>query len=94
MQIAYGGYLEPQMFSLTTKIKKMRKSSIDNETPAIRNVLLADSGGLEQFLDEQKHAQEQADKNEQLLDELVEEWKKYPNGKPKVQFEGYGSHLR
>lgn len=41
-QIADGGDLEPQMFGLTIKFQKMRKSSINHETPAIGNVLLAD----------------------------------------------------
>lgn len=41
MQIADGGNLEPQMFGLTTKFNKMQKSSINNENPAIGNVLLA-----------------------------------------------------
>jgi hypothetical protein len=40
-QIADGGDLETQMFGLTTKFNKMQKSSINNETPAIGNVLLA-----------------------------------------------------
>jgi hypothetical protein len=40
-QIADGGDLEPQMFGLTTKFDKMQKSSINNETPAIGNLLLA-----------------------------------------------------
>lgn len=70
------------------------KTSINLQTANDGNALLADSGGLELFLDEQKHAQEQADNNERLLDELADEWKKYPDGKPKVQFVGYGSHFR
>lgn len=41
-QIADGGDLEPQMFGLTTKNYKMQKSSINNENPAIGNVLLAE----------------------------------------------------
>lgn len=40
-QIADGGDLEPQMFGLITKNYKMQKSSINNENPAIGNVLLA-----------------------------------------------------
>ena len=40
-QLADGGDLKPKMFGLTTKINKMQKSSINNETPAIGNVLLA-----------------------------------------------------
>ena len=40
-QIADGGDLEPQMFGLTTKINKMQEATINNETPAIGNVLLA-----------------------------------------------------
>jgi hypothetical protein len=47
-----------------------------------------------QFPSEQKHAQKQADRNEQILDDLVNEWEKYPDGKPKIQFIGFGSHLR
>lgn len=41
-QIADGGDLEPKMFGLITKFNKMHKNSINNETPAIGNVLLAD----------------------------------------------------
>lgn len=74
-------------------MNKEQKSELKNETATDANNGLADSGGLELFLDEQKHAQEQADNNERLLDELVEEWKKYPDGKPTVQFVGYGSHF-
>jgi hypothetical protein len=40
-QIADGGELEPQMFGLTTKFYKMQEATINNETPAIGNVLLA-----------------------------------------------------
>jgi len=40
-QIADGGDLEPQMFGLTTKFNKMQEATINNETPAIGNVLLA-----------------------------------------------------
>ena len=40
-QIADGGDLKPQMFGLTTKFNKMQKTTINNETPAIGNVLLA-----------------------------------------------------
>lgn len=36
-----GGDLEPQMFGLIKKFNKMQKSSINNENPAIGNVLLA-----------------------------------------------------
>jgi len=45
------------------------------------------------FFEEQQHAQAQAqaDKNEQLLDELVEEWRKYPDGNPQIKFIGFGS---
>ena len=39
--IAEGGDLELQMFGLTTKFQKMQKDSINHETPAIGNVLLA-----------------------------------------------------
>ena len=39
-QIADGGDLEPQMFGLTTKFHKMQEATINNETPAIGNVLL------------------------------------------------------
>ena len=35
------------MFGLTTKINKMQKDTINNETPAIGNVLLADVVSLE-----------------------------------------------
>lgn len=52
------------------------------------------SAGLEQFLDEQKLAQEQAGRNEQILDELVDDWRKYPDGKPQIIFVGYGSHCK
>lgn len=41
-QIADGGDLETQMFGLTTKINKMQEATINNETPAIGNVLLAE----------------------------------------------------
>lgn len=40
-QIADGGDLEPQMLGLTTKFNKMQKDTINNENPAIGNVLLA-----------------------------------------------------
>lgn len=40
-QIADGGDLEPQMFGLTTKFQKMQEATINNENPAIGNVLLA-----------------------------------------------------
>ena len=40
-QIADGGDLEPQMFGLTTNFNKMQEATINNETPAIGNVLLA-----------------------------------------------------
>lgn len=42
-QIADGGDLESQIFGLTTKFNKMQEATINNETPAIGNVLLADS---------------------------------------------------
>lgn len=42
-QIADGGDLEPQMFGLTTKFNKMQEATINNETRAIGNVLLAAS---------------------------------------------------
>ena len=45
-QIADGGDLEPQMFGLITNLKKMQKNSINNETPAIGNVLLADGASI------------------------------------------------
>jgi hypothetical protein len=45
-QIADGGDLEPQMFGLTTKFNKMQKDSINHETPAIGNVLLADGASI------------------------------------------------
>ena len=71
----------------------MNRDSKKQDTATDANNVLAYSGGLQLFLDEQKHAQEQADNNERLLDELAEEWKKYPDGKPIVQFVGYGSHF-
>ena len=40
-QIADGGDLEPQMFGLTAKLIRMKIVSIQAETPAIGNVLLA-----------------------------------------------------
>ena len=45
LQIADGGDLKPQMFGLTTKFHKMQEATINNETPAIGNVLLADAEG-------------------------------------------------
>jgi len=39
----HGGDLEPQMFGLTTKFQKMQEATINNETNAIGNLLLADS---------------------------------------------------
>ena len=45
-QIADGGDLEPQMFGLTTKFNKMQEATINNETPAIGNVLLADGASI------------------------------------------------
>lgn len=41
LHIADGGDLKPQMFGLTTKFNKMQEATINNETPAIGNVLLA-----------------------------------------------------
>ena len=45
-QIADGGDLEPQIFRLTTKFNKMQEATINNETPAIGNVLLADGASI------------------------------------------------
>lgn len=70
-------------------MENLSKSTEENNA----NIMLANSG-LEHFLDEQKHAQQQVEKNEQILNELADEWETYPNGKPKIQFEGYGSHFR
>jgi len=42
-QIADGGDLKVQMFGLTTKFQKMQEATINNETPAIGNVLLAEA---------------------------------------------------
>jgi len=46
--------------------------------------------GLEQFIREQKLAQIQADRNEKILDNLVKEWEKYPDGKPIIKLLRYG----
>jgi len=40
-QIADGGDLKPQMFGLTKNCNKMQEATINNEKPAIGNVLLA-----------------------------------------------------
>lgn len=53
-QIADGGDLEPQMFGLTTKFNKMSEVSTTTETPAIGNVLLADSARYILFLIDSK----------------------------------------
>jgi hypothetical protein len=45
-QIADGGDLEPQIFRLTTKFNKMQEATINNETPAIGNVLLVDGASI------------------------------------------------
>lgn len=39
---------------------------------------------LDQFLKDQKEAQGAIDKNNEILEELFKEWRKYPNGKPIV----------
>lgn len=44
-QLTEGGDLEPQMFGLTKK-NKMQEATINNETPAIGNVLLADGASI------------------------------------------------
>lgn len=41
-QIADGGDLKTQMFGLTTNFHKMQEATINNEPPAIGNVLLAE----------------------------------------------------
>ena len=56
LQIADGGDLKPQMFGLTTKFHKMQEATINNETPAIGNVLLAAAAGylVETFKNKKK----------------------------------------
>ena len=49
---------------------------------------------LDQFINEQRHIQKQTENNERVLNELFEEWVKYPNGKPSIIFEGYGKTFK